>query len=61
MYNFEIDNTMKKFNCNIPNEEYIKICDSPQIIRISYSAYGDYYEIHTSDDAYWKFKVYLNS
>ena len=61
MYDFEIDNTMKKFNYNIPNEEYIKICDSPQIIRISYSAYGDYYEIRTSNDGYWKFKVYLNS
>lgn len=61
MYDFEIDNTMKKFNYNIPNEEYIKICDSSQIIQVSYSAYGDYYEIRTSNDGYWKFKVYLNS
>lgn len=58
MYDFEIQNIMRKYNYNIPKEEYFKICDtSSQINVVKYDAYSDSLEISTKDGGYWKFKV----
>lgn len=58
MYDFEIQNIMRKYNYNIPKEEYFKICDtSRQINVVKYDAYSDSLEISTKDGGYWKFKV----
>lgn len=58
MYDFEISNIMSKYNYNIPKEEYFKICDtSNQIKVVKYDPYGDCIEISTKGGGYWKFKV----
>ena len=59
MYSWEIDSVMKQSNYTISSDAYINICStSPQIIRIHYEAFGDYFEICTGDNYCWKFKVY---
>ncbi|HAU85549.1 MAG TPA: hypothetical protein DCW90_08620 [Lachnospiraceae bacterium] len=58
MYDYEIQNVMRKYNYNIPKEEYFKICDtSSQISVVKYDPYCDMIEIGTKDGGYWKFKV----
>ena len=58
MYSYEIDSIMKQSNYTISSDAYINICStSPQIIRIHYEAFGDYFEIYTEDNYYWKFRV----
>ncbi len=45
-------------NYNINSETYSNICStSPQITRIKYSPFGNFFEIWASD-GYWKFMVY---
>ena len=59
MYDFEINNIMKKYNYNIPKEEYFKICDtSKQINVVKYNPCGDFIEISTKEGGYWRFKVF---
>ena len=58
MYDYEINNIMRKYKYNIPKEEYFKICDtSTQISVVKYDPYSDCIEISTKDGGYWKFKV----
>ncbi len=58
MYSCEIDKLLQEQNYNINSETYINICaTSPQIKRVKYTPYGNYYEIWASD-GYWKFTVY---
>ena len=58
MYSYEIDSIMKQNDYRISANTYINICStSPQIIRTHYEAFGDYFEIHTEDNYYWKFRV----
>ena len=58
MYSWEIDSVMKQSNYTISSDAYINICStSPQIIRIHYEAFGDYFEIYTEDNYYWKYRV----
>lgn len=59
MYSYEIDNILKSKNYNIDSNMYMNICSaSPQIIRIEYEPYGNYFRIWTDDGYYWKFSVY---
>lgn len=60
MFDFEINDLMRKYNYNIPSDKYLEICNSPQITEIKYSPYGDCFEISTKDGGYWKFGVYKN-
>lgn len=60
MYSWEIHNELSKSNYIISSEVYKKICDSPQIQKIKYEPFGDYYEIYTNDGYYWRFKVERN-
>lgn len=61
MYSWEIQNTMEKYNYTLPSDAYIQICqESNQIAGVKYSPYGDYHEIWTNDNCYWKFKVTIN-
>lgn len=58
MYSWEIDSVMKQSNYTISSDAYINICStSPQIIRIHYEAFGDYFEIYTEDNYHWKFRI----
>lgn len=59
MYSCEIDTLLKSNNYNIDSQTYINICNtSPQLARIKYDPYGNYFEIWTKDNYYWKFTVY---
>lgn len=59
MYSREIEDILKSKNYNIDSHTYINICSSsPQIIHVKYDPYGQYFEIWTNDDFYWKFNVY---
>ena len=57
MYSWEIDSIMKQNDYIISANTYTNISTSPQIIRIHYDAFGDYFEIYTKDNYYWRFKV----
>ena len=58
MYSYEIDSIIMQNNYIISVNTYIDICaSSPQIIRIHYEPFGDYFEIYTKDNYYWKFRV----
>ena len=47
---------MKYKNYLLKVKEYLNIIDtSSQISRVKYDPYGNYYEIWTKDNYYWKF------
>ena len=58
MFSWEIRDELEKYNYRISSEIYKKICDSPQIQKIKYEPFGDYYELYTDDGCYYKFTVY---
>lgn len=59
MYSSEINQVLESQNYNIDSDTYSNICkESPQIVRIKYDRYGQYYEMWTNDNHYWKFNVY---
>lgn len=59
MYSFEINGIMKRYGYNIPSNIYLRICrTSPQIKRVKYEPFGNFFEMWTDDKAYWKFGVY---
>lgn len=59
MYSWEINQFLEHRNYNIDSEDYLKICNSSnQISKIKYEPFGDYFEIWTNDNYYWKFSVY---
>lgn len=59
MYSNEIENILKSYNYNIDSNTYIHICStSPQIVRVKYNPYSQYFEIWTNNNYYWKFNVY---
>lgn len=59
MYSCEIDMTMRLKNYNIDSGTYAHICkSSPQIKRVRYEPYGNFFEMWTKDSHYWKFTVY---
>ena len=59
VYSSEIENILKSSNYNIDSDTYQNICStSPQIVHVMYDPYGQYFEIWTNDDYYWKFNVY---
>lgn len=59
MYSREIDNILKSNNYNIDSNSYLNICStSPQIVHVKYNPYGQYFEMWTNDDYYWKFNIY---
>ena len=58
MFSWEIRDELEKYNYRISSEIYKKICDSPQIQKIKYESFGDYYELYTDDGCYYKFTVY---
>lgn len=61
MYSWEIQRELEKYNYNIPASCYNEICgidNNPQIVRIKYEPYGDYFEMYTNDGYSWRFKVY---
>lgn len=60
MYSYEIVHLLESQNYKIDSDTYTSICHtSPQITRVKYNAYGNYFEIWTDDNNYWKFNVYL--
>ena len=58
MFSWEIRDELEKHNYRISSEIYKKICDSPQIQKIKYEPFGDYYELYADDGYYFKFTVY---
>lgn len=59
IFSYEIQDILQKNNYRIDSDSYEQICSSsPQISRIKYSPYGDYFEIWTKDEYYWKINVY---
>jgi hypothetical protein len=60
MYSHEIQQLLELRNFIISNIEYFNIVDtSPQINRVRYNPYCDEFETWTSDNYYFKYKVYL--
>ena len=58
MYSWEIDNLLKSKNYTISAFEYLDICQgSVQITEIKYNGFDESYEIKTTDNYYWKFKL----
>ena len=58
MYSWEIQNKLQKKNYILTGEEYIDICkNSSQISHVKYSGFDDTYEISTTDNYYWKFRL----
>lgn len=58
MYSYEITNIMNQQNFNIDPNIYINIIQtSPQIDRVIYKPFGNYYEMWDKDGCYWKFNV----
>lgn len=59
MFSYEIQNILESRRYNIDSETYSDICStSPQISRVKYDPYGNYFEIWTKDNFYWKIDVY---
>lgn len=59
MYSNEIDTLLKKRNFIIDSKTYLYICmTSNQLHNIKYSPYGNYFEVWSEDNFYWKFTVY---
>ena len=58
MYSHEIQSKLEFCNYSINSDDYIKICNSIQISRVKYEPYGNYFEIWTKDNYYWKLNVY---
>lgn len=57
MFSWEIHNKLEKYNYKISSDIYKEICNSPQVCKIKYEPFGDYYELYTYDGYYWKFTV----
>lgn len=57
MYSWEIHAELERNNYIISVEIYNEICKSPQVQKIKYEPFGDYYELYTNDEYYWKFRV----
>lgn len=58
MYSYEIQQLLELHNYTISNNIYLQICTSSQINHVKYTAFGDFFEIWTDDNYYWKFTVY---
>ena len=57
MYSWEISQILEQNSYNVTVDVYNEICKSSQISRVKYEAFGDYFEIWTKDDYYWKITV----
>ena len=59
MYSYEIQRLLELRNFLISNQEFLEtFFTSPQITRVKYNAYSDEFETWTSDNYYYKYKVY---
>ena len=59
MYSWEITQFFEQRNYKIDSEDYLKICNSSnQISKIKYEPFGNYFEIWTNDNYYWRITVY---
>lgn len=59
MYDWEITQILQQNNNNIDSETYLNICrTSPQLNHIKYEPYGNYFEMWSNDENYFKFTVY---
>lgn len=60
MYSHEIQQLLELKNYLINHIEYLNILNtSPQINRVEYNQQQDEYEMWTTDNYYFKYKVYL--
>ncbi len=57
MYSYEILELLKCNNNVISINDYIKVCQSNQIIKVKYSIFSNNYEVWTNDNYYYKFSV----
>lgn len=61
MYSCEIDSLMKASGYDLPSKTYLEVChSSPQICRVRYTSYENFFEIWTHDNCYWKFLVHAD-
>ena len=59
MYSSEIDKIIEQSNHNINSRLYQDICaTSPQISRVKYEPYGDFFDMWTKDGFHWNFRVH---
>ena len=57
MYSYEIQQLLEFKQYLLSAKEYLKVCESPQIRRITYNPYSDTFYIETEDRYKWTFKV----
>lgn len=57
MYSYEILELLKRNNNVLNINDYIKVCQSSQIIKVKYSSFFNNYEVWTNDNYYYKFSV----
>lgn len=59
MYSHEIQQLLQIRNYLISSQEYLNIMKtSPQINHVKYNQYSNEFETWTSDDYYFKYKIY---
>lgn len=58
MYSYEIQQLLESYQYNISSDIYLQICTSSQINHVKYTAFGDFFEIWTDDNYYWKLTVH---
>jgi len=62
MYSWEIVKTMEKYNYNLPSNVYLDMTEkSPQIIRVTYNACNNRFEIQDNEGSYWQFEVHYEA
>lgn len=59
MYDWELKNYLNQKNNRLTAEEYLHICNTcPQLRRIKYDTFNDYFEAWSDDNNYFRFQVY---
>jgi len=62
MYSWEITNTLKYYEYNLPSYVYLDMTgNSPQINRVAYNAGNNRIDMWDNEGNHWDFKVYYEA
>lgn len=63
MFSYEIDEFLRSRDWNVSKSDYLYVTDrelSPQICRVTYTPFGEYFTMWTNDGFCWKFCIKEN-